>query len=1180
MKKKRLGFLFKPQIHRKLFPSWKVMVLILLHGTVAVPVYCGNPQEKITLNLQQVPIKTLFYEIQKQTGLNFIFSEEQCKQVEKLSIQVENRTVTDVLDQVLTNTGLTYEFREKNLLIIRPRKEDAQPLPQIQQWLIKGKITDGKDLPMSGVTVRLDGTYMGVVSDAGGNFMITVPVDSGILLISFVGYKTKKIPFTGNSMLTVKMEEEVSALDEVQVVAYGSQSKRETVGAISSVKAESLRDGAVSDLVTKLQGQLPGVNIVATSGSPGAQAAITVRGHNSLSIENGRIGSDPLWVVDGVPLYSTPDQYSGITPLSTLPPEDIGRIDVLKDASAAALYGSRAANGVVIITTKSGRFGEKFRASVNFTQSFSFRSPLPEITAGNAERRFRMEAFRNYTEAVSDYETNSQHYIGSYEESEETGLHKDYFWNRGQGRTIAHLQDSLNRFYNNDYALYKYFFRTRKVSNFNVSFSGGNPGVAYYIGVGYYTEKGALIRTGFNRASLTGNFSFRPHPKVNGRLTFGLTWTGYERASKDQNEFTGTWVNGMRVPVIPDLIMNTSTLTVPEGSEAFDYVFRSYDYLKEDNDMLRVRTNTDFDYEITEGLKLQTRFAFDWLAPHRNTFMPSDFDEYGQNFSTGSDSRNLSALNEDIVSYDRWFDGRHHVRLMAGISFQLDQYNMRGGYRRDTGNDKIYWAEYTDNAVDISTNRQLVGYKSDKTKSALVSTFARIGYNYRNRYMAEATFRRDGSSRFGSNTRWGTFPSVAVGYSFTEEPFLQGIREILSYGKIRASWGRTGKEFSEPYRATGAYGLTGQTFLGKPTMQTMELPNPDLSWEETDQYDLGIDLNFFNYRLGVTLDYYYRYTDKLLYPVFLPGNYTGFDTQWQNAFAISNQGVELSLDADIIRREDLSLKISVNIARNWNRLEKSFMNRTVYNPVSTYNVSVAGKEMNRIFVLDDRGGFYRDRDEVPYFYIDGQKTWLGLYKQYYREGDRKILDADRNGVISSIQGVQDDRRDAGSPLPKASGGINIKLSYRNFDLNMNMPFTIGRHILYAGEKTSLATNQGSNGPVFADLGKYVFYKDGLAGYNMPRNEMVGELANYEAGLWSNVYNVHSLKMRLLSVGYTFPRRMVKFGTIRLFVSGENLFILKNFPGSDPDIADPVTGVYSFNTYPVSRTVNFGININF
>lgn len=1046
--------------------------------------------------------------------------------------------------------------------------------------IIKGRVTDEKEIPMPGVTIRLDGTALGVVTDAEGNFSIVAPQEEGNLILSFVGYKTVKVAFKAGTPVRVKLEESIAALDEVQVVAYGSQSKRETIGSVGTVKSGALKDGATGDLVTKLQGQLAGVNIVQTSGAPGAQGSITVRGHNSLSIENGRIGSDPLWVVDGVPLYSTPDIRSGITPLSTIPSGDIERVDVLKDASAAALYGSRAANGVILITTKSGHFDEKFKVSVNFTQSYSFKSELPTITTGNAERLFRLEAFRNYTEAVTDYATNSQHYVGSAEESEATGMQKDYFWNAGRGRTIAYLQDSLNSFYNNNYALYNYFFQTRKVSDANVSFSAGSPTVAWHIGIGYYSEKGALVKTGFNRASLSGNFTFRPHPKVNSRLTFAFTRTGYDRVNKNEDSYSDQVMRGANSPKIPDVVMSLSPLTVPEGSEAFNYMVSSYLRLKEENESYRFRTNFNIDYEVVKGLKLQTRFAFDYLGQHRNSFSPSDYDEYKQNYTSGLDTRNLSGLNEDILSYDRWFSEKHHVKVMAGISFQLDQYNSISGYARNTGNDLIYYSVLRGSSWDAETLRQLKEYNSDKAKSGLISVFARAGYNYKNKYMVEATFRRDGSSRFGRNTRWGTFPSVAAGYTFTEEEFMQGIRHILPEGKIRMSWGKTGRQFEDPYPALGMYGNSGHAFLGQPTIQTVALPNPDLSWEETAQYDAGLDLNFFNYRLGLTVDYYHRYTDKLLYPVLIPGNYTGFGTQWQNAYAISNQGMELTLKGDIIRNDHLTWHVSVNIARNWNRLEKSDMNRTVYSPVSEYNVSIVGKEMNRIFVYDDRGGFYRDQNDVPWFYVNGQKTYLGLYRQYYREGDRKIADADHNGIISNIAGLQDDRIDAGSPLPRASGGINMSFAYKGFDLTMNMPFSLGRHILYGGEMASLATREGGNGPIFTDLGKYTFYRDGMTDYNMPRNEMAGELANFEVGLYSNVYKVHTFRMRLLSLGYTFPQKLIRFAKVRLFVSGENLFTLTNYPGPDPDLADPVTGMDALNTYPASRTINFGVNINF
>lgn len=1045
--------------------------------------------------------------------------------------------------------------------------------PQQSTYTIKGVISDHKGIPLPGVTIRMEGSKLGVASDAQGRFTLNLPQSQGTLIYSFIGFKTQKVPFTAGTFVNVRMEEQLTVLDEVQIVAYGEQSKRETIGSVATVKADKLKDNALSDIVTKLQGLLSGVDVINTSGAPGNQGSITVRGFNSLSIETSRVGSDPLWVVDGVPLFTSPQLHMGINPLSTIPSGDIERIDVLKDASSCSMYGSRAANGVILITIKSGRFNEKSEITASVTQSYSFKSCLPALTTGNAERKFRIEALRNQDDAIYDYLTNSQHYIETPEESERTGLNKDYFWNKGMGQTLRYLQDSLNPFFNNSTSMYQRLFRIAKVTDANLNITGGSQSIAYSLNLSYYTEEGALVTTGFKRASLSGSVAFKPIPKLSGRVGFSFTRTGSERTNKNFDPYIGsTDLSG--IPKIPSVAYTTTLYT----GEAYDELLRRFKETREDYDSYRFRTNFYLNYGIFKGLSLKTSFAFDYLAMHRNTFMPTAVDDFQQTYSGGSEERNLSGLNEDILTYDRWIDDQHHIKILTGISFQLDQYNSVSGYGR-SDNNLIYFVPQVGRPIDPVTQRQLKEYNSDKSKSALVSYFTRIAYNYRDKYLFEATFRRDGSSRFGKNTRWGTFPSLAAGYTFTEENFMKGINRILSYGKLRFSWGKTGRQFEKPYLAQGAYGPGLITFQGQSTMMTSTLPNPDLTWEETDQYDLGLDLNLFNYRLGITADYYYRYTDKLLYQKTIPGNYTGFRTQMDNLCAIVNQGIELTVNADIIRTDKFKWNISVNIARNWNRLDKSQNNHPIYPPFSFSNISIVGKELNRIFVLDDRG-FYKNQEEVPVYYNYGTTQYLGSTgNQYYRAGDRKIIDVNRDGLISALPGEQSDRVDGGSPLPVASGGINMSVEWKGFDLNISMPYSLGRHILYAN--SSVGTDPMSSVAILADLNDYTFWQEGAGHHNMPPNRAINGLNNFHTDLMSNVYRVNYLKVRLLSLGYTFKKEKLKIGELRLFVSGENLFTIKSdYPGVDPEMADPVTGRDNLNTYPLSRKINFGLTVKF
>lgn len=1051
------------------------------------------------------------------------------------------------------------------------------PADKTGVYEIKGKITDEKGLPMPGVTIRLEGTQAGVVSDHEGGFTIVVPPKPGVLLISFIGYETKKVSFTESTSVSVKMKEEISVLDEVQVVAYGEQTRRETIGAIGTVKADALKDNATSDIINKLQGQLAGVAISNPTGAPGAQGSITIRGFNSLSVESTRIGSDPLWVIDGVPVYSNPDTYTGITPLSTIPAGDIERIDVLKDAASCAIYGSRAANGVILVKTRSGHFNEKFSITANVIQMFSCGSKLSKIFLGRGESDFRRRAFERHQEAVYDYETNTWHYVSSTDESEETGLHYDYFWNKGLGTTIPQLQDTLNPYFNNATNLFRSFFQVAKVTDIGLRFSGGSSTVAYNIGLGYYKERGALINTGFNRVNLSGNFNFKPHPKVDGRLNFAIVRTGINRSDKGMDPYRVTTMN-TAIPKIPAVLTERSTVLPGKGTASYDRIMNNYRDAVEDNESYRFRTLFDLKYKIIEGLKIQSAFSFDYLAQHRNTYLPASVDEYSQSYSSGSDVRNISALNEDYISYEKQL-GKHHLRALAGISFQLDQMNSISGY--GYGENDYHYVTWQGSEKDEITKRQLKEYNSDKAKSGLVGIFGKIAYNYNNKYLVEANFRRDGSSRFGKNTRWGFFPSVAAGYTLSEENFMKNISHIISYSKFRFSWGRTGKQFDSPYVSQGVYGPGSITYQGKPTITTVDLPNPDLTWEETDQYNAGLDMDFLDYRFSLTVDYYYRYTDDLLNIVRIPGNHTGFPWGWKNAYAVSNQGIEVTLKADVIRSENIRWNVRFNISRNWNRLEKSDNNRNFVNPLSPSNVSVIGKALNGLYVFDDRG-FYTSQDQVPVHYTGDGSAYLGSYNQYYRPGDRIIMDVDKNGVISTLDELEDDRVYAGSPLPLAVGGIMTSLYWKGFDLNLTMPYSIGGHVLYAGTSASLGTDPGKLGPVFADLSKLTFWHEGVEKADYPTNRMTNGLNNFATNLKSNVYRVNYLKFKLISLGYTLPDRISKkvgFET-RLFVSGENLFTVTNYPGPDPESIDPVLGIDSFDNYPLSRKFTFGITLKF
>ena len=1083
-------------------------------------------------------------------------------------------------------------------LICAPLVIKSEPLQtnQVKQdsivkHLVKGKIKDKKGIPLPGVTVRLDSTLVGTSSDNTGNYRMYLPFNKGRLVFSFIGYKSKTISFTKiDTLLNVILEEDVSELDEVQVIAYGEQSRRNSVGAMSLVRADEIRDVPSPSINNLLQERVAGMSVINSTGAPGGGGtSITIRGFNSLSTEAGRRTSEPLWVIDGVPMYSFTSPITGLNTLAEIDPKDIETVQVLKDAASAAIYGSRAANGVILVTTKKGKLNQKSKISVNFSQSFTGRPAIPDLTTGNRERRHRLEAIMAYKEAVYDESINQYRIANSYEDSYKNGVHYNLFWNKGEGLDIPILQDSLNKFYNNSTDLFDYYFRTGKVTDANIQLTGGSAKTAYNIGLGYYTETGVLRNTGFNRVKLLSNLYIKPYENVESNLRFYLARTGRNRSSKGRDPFNFVDSRGGELETIPDELLSTSTLFPGPGTVAFDEMTRRYNETKESNESYRLRASFDLAYEIIKGLKIKSSLSIDCSMQDQNIFLPSNLDDNHNSYSSGQDQTNLMWLNENLLSYKRAFGAGHNIDVLLGLSFQEDRMKSKSGYGKGSPSDLIHYVTWAGNSYDTENNIQLKEYKSGLEESSMVGVFGRIAYNYNQKYFLSVTLRRDASSKFGESTRWGTFPSYAVAYTFTEEPFMDWAKKFLDYGKLRLSYGKSGKQFESPYLAFGILTTDVITFYGNQGITPFwndGLLNPKLSWEETGQFDVGLDLDFFDHRVGIVLDYYYRYTDKLLTLIGLPGDYNAYMARWQNAYAIGNQGIEFELKADLVRTDKVQWDLTFNIARNWNRLEKSNNGMDFINKVSTHNLNVIGKSLNGIYVFDDRG-FYNSAEEVPVYYQNGKKRPLSsIGNQIFTPGDRRITDNDGNGQIATRVPLLEDRVYAGSPLPLASGGVTSSLNWKGFDLNVLFAYTLGRHVLNAGKGASVGTfmemNTGNMAkPILADLDKITFWRKPGDKADFPVNELENGKNNFATNLMSNVEKISYIKLKTVTLGYTLPTFSKASGiNARVFVSAENLFTITNYSGPDPESIDILTGIDEYNNYPLAQRMTVGLTLNF
>lgn len=1169
----------------------KLLFIFLVCSLIQTQAAVYSQQTKVSVELKNVSLEKVFQELERQTDCSFLYNHQVVASKGRVSVQMVDKELSVVLDELLPKLGLGFTF-DDNLVIIKERPQTWEKDSVRKSLRIVGKVWDEKKQPMLGVTVRVVGLSLGTVTSAKGMFAIELPLMKGALEFSFVGFKKRVVEFSEKIVrdtLQIILEEDVQNLDETVVVAYGTTNKREMTGAVSVVKAEELKGIPATNIASLLQGRVAGLDITNMSGAPGGGGtAITIRGYNSLGVEQQRRFSDPLWVVDGVPLNSFASPITGTNLLADVNPDMIESIQVLKDASAASLYGSRAANGVIIVTTKKGRKNTKATFSANVSYTWSWVPELPTITIGKAERDLRLRAIAGTQTAYLDTYSKRWKYPVSNEEvfKNKNGSYDYFFKYLPNAENGSIYQDSLNAFYNNATNFFPAYFRTGKVTNANLQTYGGGENMSYGIGLGFYDEKGVFVGTGFKRIDLNVNLNVIPVKRLNVDLRMNASLMTRARGEKIEG-----FNKAPAVEAIPGDPYWLSSLYPGKGTESWNATINKLKGTKEKNRSVRLRSNFKVGYDLITGLNISTLLAADYAIHRRNYFQPSYLDEEGFSMSVGETGINLMMLNENILTYDRIIRENHHVNFMAGFSYQYDQVEYNGGSAENSPSDKIYYAPSSMpelGYIERWGEKQPVAfqhYQSNMEEKKLISYFGRLEYSYAKKYLFSASIRKDGSSTFGKDCRWGFFPSVAAGWTFSEEALVKDNFGWLSFGKFRGSWGKSGKHFEEAYLSLGLMNV-GDPEYGNSTLvpdYNGGLYNNDLSWEETDQYDFGVDMDFFNYRLGLIFDYYYRYTDKLLFKVILPGDYNGYGVQWRNAGAISNEGIEFLVKYEILRDNNLYWKVSVNASKNWNRVEKS------YNKEDLSSSLVTGKPMNMISGYMTNGYLNKQNDVKFTFNANGECSYL--YSNYSRSsfyvpGDYNIVDVNNDGKID-----WNDQVPLKSALPVVTGGLVNEFQWKNFDLNFSMHYSLGRHIVnqlpvYALMSTTDPTSEYYAHPVLMDLGATTFWeKPGDNNADYPRYQLMGKYVYSVNILDHRVEKVNYLKLKTLTLGYNIPDKYTKkwgIEQLRVFASGENLWTWTNYSGIDPETVsiDITGGIDIGENYPLARKFTLGLTIKF
>ena len=1026
------------------------------------------------------------------------------------------------------------------------------------QIQISGKVSDGQNGdPMPGVNVVVKGGEIATTTDGYGNYSVAVQDINSVLVFSFVGFKSQEIVVKQQRVINVKMTRSAHSLQDIVIIGYGQQKKSDLTGSISVVGNNELKALPVANLEQGLQGRSAGLNISQSNGAPGASLRVRIRGSNSISY-----GNDPLYVVDGFPINSSPGngnfsanaafgKNQETSPLAFINPDDIESISILKDASATAIYGSRGANGVIIITTKKGKAG---RTEINFGAYAGVQQVSKKLDLLNAHDwatldRLFYSRFRNGSLLSR-----------SYPEDQIAQMGKGTDW-----------QDAI--------------FRNAGIYNYDLSLRGGNDKTRFSISANYFDQEGIIINSGYKKGSLSMNLD----QQISSKLKIGANFIGgyiQDRAisqGTDNQNYPGVIVSALEaIPTLPvknpDGSYSSQTETYLKTG-IFGNTFlqnpvqiaKELLYRKSD---IRILGNLYAQYEILKGLTAKVSGNIDAENTRLNTYIPSDFVVSQTTGGTASifTNQRIGWINENTLNYDRIFGGRHHINALLGFTAQKEYGESA------TATSQGFFTNVTNyNNLSIGSNPQAPS--SGVSEWALLSYLGRFNYELDNKYLFTATARYDGSSRFGKSHRYGFFPSAAFAWRINEENFMKN-SEVISDLKLRVSYGVTGNQEIPLYRNLQTYGLgTPYTLGDKNTTSIVPsgLANNDLKWESTYQFDIGFDLGLFNNRISITSDYYSKITKDLLFNATIPSQ-GGFTSILQNVGSVQNKGVELQLNAVLIDKA-FKWNISGNIDFNRNKVIK--LNGGVdmimgSNVSSMYiggpaSVVMVGKPIGAFYgyIFDGIWQTQAEYDKGPM----ANNTNSGPGFENYR-------DINGNGVFE--EGI--DRTIIGDPNPKYTFGITNDFSYKGFDLNIFIYSWQGNDVLNVNKvELTSQINQGNG---------LAIYNQAWDGPGTGNQIAKVDRPNGRSGTFPNRVSTFILedgsfiKLRNLSLGYNLP--LGAKGHIitqaRIYVSAENLFIITKYSGYDPEVSalgddNTVSGV-DLNNYPQAKTYRIGFQLGF
>lgn len=982
-----------------------------------------------------------------------------------------------------------------------------------QGKIIKGVVTDNSNQPIPGVSVIVRGTTQGTITDSEGNFTLSnVPVNASVQF-SFIGMKTKEIPVSGKTSINVTLTEEAVGIEEVVAVGYGTLKKSDLTGSVSSIKSDKLLTGAPNSLEKQLSGKIAGVHVTQTGGQPGSGTVIRIRGTNSILGNN-----DPLFVVDGVPVGSSLG--------SNINPNDIESLEVLKDASATAIYGSRGSNGVVLITTKQGRTGQN---RLTLDSYYGFNVLDKKLDLLNAE-----EVAEIHSRAINNGFTQL------YDPSTVQGQGTDW-------------QDEI--------------YKVAPSQNYQLTSSGGNEDIKYLFSGNYFDEEGILINTEFQRFSFRSNLNFKINEKF--RIVSFLYTAKTIQQSANNGQTTGAAIRAN--PIFEPYNEAGEYNLFVDGTNQTPNPLGNAEEIKNRGETSTILSNVYGEYELIKNLKLMVGVAANQYNNKFNTFYPRtvNLGASVNGSATINQSNAFNWISTNTLTYEGQISGLHHINAIVGFTAEKSRNETLGAMATDFVTDKLEYYRVQ------SANKQFTS--SELFENQLASFIGRINYSFADKYLFTVSGRYDGSSKFGATNKWAFFPSIAGAWRISNEDFMKD-QQLISNLKLRASMGVSGEQAIPSYATLPSLSSTDAIFAGnilRIGYYPNNLENPNLKWEKTTQTDVGIDVGFWEGKVNLTADYYYKKTTDLLYSVPVPST-TGYTSVIQNVGSIENKGLEFNISTTNLS-ESFTWTTDFNLAFNRNKVldlgtksDGKKIERILSPEGSENHLDYLGNKY-ALIVGEPIGGAYG-------FTVDGvyhsqAEIDAGLEPEK-RPGDPRKVDINNSGEIND-----DDRSLISNPNPDFIGGMINTFTYKGLDLTFNLQWVYGNTVYnYAHfELSYLDGNQNT----------FSWALDGWTENNADSNIPRAGYNNRETGMSTlHVEDGSFLRAKNITLGYNFSKNNKFLGIqkIRLYASIDNAITITNYGGYNPDISaygsNSIMSGFDYYTYPLAKTYMLGLNLEF